>query len=370
MKVSQSVTKALPSAVRTHNSSAVLKLLYRGAMSRADVARELGLTRVVVSDIVADLIEDGLVVEHGVRDAKGPGKRGRMLHLDEDSRSLVVLDLSQPHVLGGAVMNLAGRVLGRLDEPVDGEGAADVRSVVRLCEDLAQRAETPLLGVGISCPGIVRAQGVVAEATNLGWHEVNLRSRVAGALGVPVFVENDANAEAVAEWRFGEGGPDLLLLQLSNGIGAGLMLSGHLVTGCAMQAGEIGHVVVEPGGRPCNCGKRGCLEAEVNAPLLLHDIRERADRRDAILARAGRYLGRALCLPVALVDVPEVMVLGDSRVVGRTLLDAMQQELNAAVSTRFRKGVSVRRSTLGDDANLLGACALVLDHWLEGGEGL
>lgn len=358
-------TKVLPSAVRSHNTNAVLGLLYPDhELTRADLARATGLTRVVVSDIVADLIDIGLVEERGLSKTDGPGKRGRLLAISVRSRSIVVMDFSQPFVLRGAVMDLAGHVTAREEVAVRDADETGLDLVRLLCARLSKRTYARVLGVGVACPGIISSAGVVVEATLLGWHNVDLHAVIQDCMGCPVFVENDANAETIAEWRFGERSPDMLLVQLSAGIGAGLMMSGRLMRGANMQAGEIGHIVVRPDGEQCRCGKRGCLETVVNASDLARDIERSPQRRRRILQDAGTYLGQALAVAIGLVDVSKVMVLGDSRVVNAMLLDAVQRRIDSDVSSRFRGNVVVHRSALGDDAALLGACSLVLTDWL------
>lgn len=359
------MVKALPTQARSHNKAVVLRLLYPDRrMTRADLARATGLTRVIISDIVAELIDEGFVVEGPLSDAKGPGKRGRLVRIDERSRAVIAIDLSQPYVLGGAVMDLAGHILRRSEVAVPDCREVPLDLVGRLCDDLTAVADSPLLGVGVSSPGIVSSDGMVMRATNIGWRHVQLHDFLTQRSGAPVFVDNDANIEAVAELRFGERDQDMMLIQMSRGIGIGLILSGGLVRGSNMAAGEIGHVVVEPEGKLCRCGKRGCLETVVSMPDLLARIEREPGERSNILRQAGAYLGDALSVALGLVDLPKIMVLGDSRVVNGTFLEAVEKQVNKDLAMEFRRNIVVHRSALGGDANLMGACAAVLDGCL------
>lgn len=152
--------------------------------------------------------------------------------------------------------------------------------------------------IGIAAPGpLDRARGVLLGAPNLpGWRDVPVVARLAGALGAPAFLENDANAAALAEWRFGAGRgvARLVYLTMSTGVGAGLVLDGRLYRGRGDHAGEIGHAPVEWDGEPCACGLRGCLEAYVGGRAWTRRLRERAPDTSRATALAG---GRARVSP-------------------------------------------------------------------------
>lgn len=152
--------------------------------------------------------------------------------------------------------------------------------------------------VGLSAPGpIDAARGVLVHPPNLpGWGDVPIRDWLAGALGRPVIVENDANAGALAEWRFGaaRGVRDAVFLTMSTGVGAGLILDGRLYRGASGNAGELGHVPVEWEGEPCGCGRRGCLEAYVGGAAWSAHLQSAASDASAVAVRAG---GRARIRP-------------------------------------------------------------------------
>ena len=355
------LSKALPKSVRHHNRAILLRLLYPDvSMTRADLARASGLTRVAISDIVAELLDEHLLVEVGYSKSTGPGKRGRLLRINPDGRSILALDLSTPYVFRGAVLNLTGQVVAREEIPLTADGKVPLDLVGELTDSLMQRAAHPIMGIGVSSPGIVSAEGVVDDATNLGWVQTDLRGYLHEKTGLDVTVNNDANNEVLAEQQFGSGQSDLLLVHLGDGVGAGLLVSGELVTGCNRAAGEIGHVVVDPTGPQCRCGKRGCLESLISVPKLTAAMDRDPDNLASILRRAGELLGRALTMPAGLMDIPRVAVLGDSRVVNRIFLSAMEKTMNDALAADFRRPLVVDRSALGEDAALLGACSTVV----------
>lgn len=187
----------------------------------------------------------------------------------------------------------AGRVRASRRRPTEASGDPQ-RDLARLVEDaralLAEVAE-PVSGVGVSAPGpLDRARGALLSPPNLpGWDDVPLRDALAQALGLPVWLENDANAAALAEWRFGagQGCRDLVYLTMSTGIGAGLILDGRLYTGAGGNAGELGHVPVEWDGLACACGRKGCLEAYAGGAAWTRRLRAEAPETSAAVAKAG-----------------------------------------------------------------------------------
>ncbi|BDR53973.1 NagC family transcriptional regulator [Bombiscardovia apis] len=363
----KSLSKALPESVRRHNRAVLLHLLYPDlALTRADLARASGLTRVAVSDIVADLVAQGLLQERGPSASAGPGKRGQLLAINPSSRSIVTLDLSAPYIFRGAVMNLLGQVTARREIPLGTAHTqeAQLELVGQLCEELMAAAQAPILGVGVASPGIVNAEGVVDDTANFGWTHVDFRRFLSNRAGLEpalISVENDANSEVLAEQQYGSGGSNLLLVHMAQGLGAGLLVGGELVRGRNRAAGEIGQVKVESGGQ-----RR--LESCISVPLLAAQMEKEPGRAQAILTQAGRLLGSALSMPVGLLDLSQVAILGQAQVVNQTFISAVEEALNEAVSADFRRRVMVLRSSLGEDAALLGACATVVRTQLYSGE--
>src|SRR5690606_36198873 len=232
--------KVLPEHARGHNRSLVLQTLYRGGLrSRADLARETGLTRVTISDLVAELIADGLVDETGQRDEGRPGKPAILLDLNRDGYRIIGADLSDTGVFRAAVLDIDGNILTHREVATDGASGAEVTAIVlQLVAELITAAEKPILGIGIGSPGIVDLAGTVLSAPNLGWIELALQEILETATRLPVFVANDANAAALAEYSFGEAHGDVMLIRVGRGVGAGLILGGRPVHGSRFAAGE------------------------------------------------------------------------------------------------------------------------------------
>src|SRR6478736_8289006 len=276
--------KVLPEHARGHNRSLLLQTLFhQGAMSRADLSRETGLTRVTISDLIAELIADGFVAEMGVREASGPGKPAILVDLDRAGHRIVGIDMSGTDSFIGAVLTLDGDIVARREVALP---AADdvVATVVELARELVADSHAPVLGIGVGTPGVVDDRGVILTAPHFGWAGFDLEGALQNALGLPVLVANDANAAVLAEYTFGGAGDDVLLVKVGRGVGSGLLASGQPMRGAHFAAGEIGHVTVGTDGGPaCVCGKVGCLEAWLAVPPLTARLAEASDAdRDGI----------------------------------------------------------------------------------------
>lgn len=360
--------KALPADARRHNRALVLRSLVRsGPLSRADLARATHLTRVTTSDLVAELLADGIVEELGTRTDQAVGKPATLLGIVPDAALVVALDLSDDTCFSGALVDLLGKATAHRSVEVRGRtGAEAVELAVRLAADLAGAAERPVLGVGVGSPGVVDPAGVVLEAPNLGWYGVDLAGAVRSAVPAPVHVLNDANAAALGELALGDGEHrSLLLVKIGRGVGAGVVVDGHLVLGTHHAAGEIGHVVVTERGERCACGRTGCLETTLAAPLLRRRLADAGPAAaTAVLRTAGRRLGVALAPVVSALNLGEVVVAGPLDLLDepfrRAALDTIRQRTMPAVG----EAVDLRFTSLGEDDVLLGAAVLVLEREL------
>ncbi|GAA1176927.1 ROK family transcriptional regulator [Nesterenkonia xinjiangensis] len=361
----------LPGHARIHNLALVQReLFHAGAMSRADLARATGLTRVTTSALVGELVDRGTVVERGLRAPSGPGKPGVLVDLDREGLQVISLDLSGVDAYRGALMDLTGKVLAREEEPRrSGESSRQAQeAVLALARRLRGRADRRVLGVGVGSPGVISDEGVVLAAPNIGWEGVPLRDLLQRDLEDPVVVRNDANAAALAEHTLGDADPDLFLVRVGRGVGGALMVRGELVVGRYNAAGEIGHVPVgEGGGPPCACGKRGCLEAWISVPSLtrlLHEADRDGGSAEDVLSEAGTRLGIMLAPIVGALNLSDVVLAGPADLLGGRFLDAAQEALRSHILGRFHTQVRIRLPEHSDDIVLRGGLVMVLESEL------
>jgi glucokinase len=231
------------------------------------------------------------------------------------------------------------------------------------------RSEAPLgageepTGCGVGCGGPMAPGGVTVSPLNIGvWRDFPLRERLAGHVDLPVFVDNDAKALALAEGWLGaaRGVRDFLAMVVSTGVGGGLVVDGRLLDGRLGNAGHIGHVVVEPDGRVCLCGSAGCLEAEASGTSIAAITgRPAAEADAATVARTGRLVGRAVASAANLLDLRLACVGGSVALgFGRPFFDAAQAEIDRSARLPFTRSARIVPAGLGPDAPLTGAAAV------------
>lgn len=226
-RVLRVTSKALPEHNRLQNRSLVLQSLFNvDGMSRADLARESGLTRVTISDLVKELSADGLIEQLGPRNDARVGKPATLIGIRADAFHIVSLDLSADDKFIGATVNLRGEIqIRRAVEIAGATGEEALALVIRLCQSLIEETAVRVLGVGVGSPGIVSHDGVVREAPNLGWFNLPIAQRLSTQFGVPVYAGNDANAAALGVHSFRPtSGHSLMVVTVEHGVGAGLII--------------------------------------------------------------------------------------------------------------------------------------------------
>ena len=219
--------KALPADARRQNRSLLLRALFRaGPMSRADLASASGLTPTTVSNVIGELVEEGMIEEAGRTLSGSVGKPATLVSVIADARHVLCLDLSGAGEIRGAVVNLARKVVARRsvrrrDESRAAQRRVDVTTTaIEVAGELAAETDRPLLGIGVATPGVVDTDGVVVRAAHLGLDHVALGPQLSPALGLPVRVANDAHAAALGELAFVTSDTDnLLLVRIAEGIG-------------------------------------------------------------------------------------------------------------------------------------------------------
>lgn len=304
------------------------------------------------------------------------------------------IDVGGTKIAGGAVTP-EGEILDfvRVDTPAE-DSAQIVDAIITVAQDLTARHQVDALGIG--CAGFVDAtRSRVQFAPNLAWRDLPLRDLVATATGLETVVENDANAAAWGEFRFGAARDvdDMVCVTLGTGVGGGLVLAGELYRGAFGVGGELGHMILVADGRPCGCGKRGCLEqyasgsalsraakdaalAQPEAAATLIDLaggdssliqgphvtaaaRAGDELSEQLVRDVGNWLGQALTSVSALLDPAVYVVGGGVSAAGDLLAQATQHALQAGVLGRgHRPEPTVRLATLGNDAGIVGAADL------------
>ncbi|XAO70482.1 ROK family transcriptional regulator [Diaminobutyricibacter sp. McL0608] len=362
--------KVLPEHARSHNRSLVLQTLYRaGERSRADIARETGLTRVTISDLVAELLNEGLVVELGQRESARPGKPAVLLDINRSAYQIIGIDLSEHTTFRGAVLDLDGQILERAEIPLAAStGAEATAKVVALTDQLVALATAPILGIGVGSPGVVDLSGTVLTAPNLGWVDERLQDTLHARTGLPVVVANDANVAVLAEHGYGDAAGDMMLVTIGHGVGAGLLVAGALVYGSRFAAGEIGQVMVGTDlGLEVTYNRDQVLEHWLAVPLLeqrIHEAEAAGGSAGPILREAGQRLGIALAPVVGALNLSEIVLSGPTELLDGPLAQATIETLRNRTMAEFHGNLTLRMTTQGQDILLRGAAVLVLSGQL------
>jgi N-acetylglucosamine repressor len=376
--------KATHAQTRAHNASLVLRALYDlGPISRADIARLTGLTRTSVGELVADLEQEGLAREVGRGPSTG-GKQPTLVALVDDARTVIVLDLSE-RTFTAALANLRGDLRARTqrrrpgaDDPRARDGDAALALVHDLIDEVRAEATSPILGIGVGTPGIVDGDGTIRWAVDLDWQDLPLATLLEERHGLPTVVANDSRAAALATYLFrGDDRPsNLVVVRVGRGIGAGLILRDQPFGGDGEGAGEIGHVVVEPDGAQCHCGRFGCLETVASVPAIvqaaaaqdLHEVARRAATGETealgIVRAAGRAVGAAIANVTGALDVRHIVVLGTATALGAPWFDAIREEAARRSLGPLGRETRIEDGGTGEDATLLGASAVLLTREL------
>src|SRR6478735_4163963 len=377
------------------NLSLVLRRLRdQGPRSRARLAAELGLTRSAVSALVGELEERGLVRAAGVERGH-VGRPGTSVELDGRAVCGIGAEINVNHVstlaldLGGTVVAehrigldatklTADEVLDRLVELI-ARTDADVR---------AAGAET--VGVAVGVAGLLdRTRDMLTVGPNLGWRDVPVGAELRGRLGAayPVLVDNEGNLAAMAEATPGDPArQDVLVIFGEVGVGGGIVADGRLLRGRQGYAGEFGHMIVQPGGRRCGCGRVGCWETVVGLRALLDaaadpddpvrdpalglddrlaEINRRADLGDTrtltALDQVGAWVGIGAGILANAINPGAVVLSGYFAEVGERMRPAIEEQLSAGVLAPQAGGTRVELSTLGFTAAVRGGAAVAVD---------
>jgi len=311
-------------------------VLSHGPLTRLEVARRAGLSAAAVTKAVRPLMEAGYLAEGADQDAPPAlGRPANLVRVDGGRALFIGVKVTGDEIIG-VLADLCCRIRVARHVPLtDHDPKAVLSTIADLTQELRIEADDlgiQVLGLGLAVSGDVdRGEGVVRYSPFLEWRDVRLAELAAMTTGLPVTVDNDVRALTVAEQWFGAGAglTDFAVVTVGAGIGCGLVVHGQVVAGAHGVAGEIGHVVVDPGGPLCHCGNRGCVEAIAGDAAIVARVREvtgvqvadtaealaLAHRGDAgareVYARAGEAIGRGIATVANLLGPERVIISGE-----------------------------------------------------------
>ena len=367
---------------RSHNRRAVLEAVrLGGSLSRADLARKTSLTIQTISNIVIELESKGLLLA-GANHRNPRGQPSVPYSINPAGGYSLGFHIAR-HGINGVLTDLTGRVLAQQEvfaNPTTPDVATPI--VAKMKDHLVKQANIPLaklLGIGVAIParfdlGTLSTEGPTALP---GWNDAIARAAFSKSFGTPVIIENDAVAAAIGEHHYGvaRGIDSFVMLYIDEGLGAGLFLGGQLFKGALSNAGEIGHMIVEPGGRPCPCGNRGCLERYVSLVAAYEFIAERTpenlpasiaeidsiatERLENWFLDAGPRLATAINILETVLDAETIVIggLASKAMIDRLIESATPLPVSASARPN-RILPRLMAGTAGRNATALGAAAL------------
>lgn len=374
-------------AMRARNQREVFEEVHRrGPISRAEIAANLHLSPAAVTNISAELIARGLLFEAREAQTGGVGRKAILLEVDYSLARVAGIKVS-PTAITCAITNLGAKVEATATRALS-ETSPDtvVEGIGSMLEEMDA---LDVAALGVNLPGAVADDGAtVRHSPLLGWRSVPIGQLLERRLGVPVTVENDVNALALAEawFGYGRGHADFLALTLGRGVGLGIVIGGEVYRGPRGGAGEFGHVILDPAGPETEHARRGSLEAflsddallrsaralgisvaEAASPEALTELATAEDpRANEVFTRAGEVLGRALCILVNVFAPTLIVLSGEGMRAGGLLMPHARRVLEGTAFGDLGRDVELIVDTWGDDAWARGAAGLAASRYLVG----
>ncbi|HET8878544.1 MAG TPA: ROK family transcriptional regulator [Arthrobacter sp.] len=385
------------------NLTVILDAIRRApsGLSRVELAQIVGLSPQTISNISRRLLDQHLIVEAG-KEGTGPGKPRTMLRLNPGGMYAVGVHLD-PAVLTFVLLDLVGAVVRhtRIKTPDGSEASAIIETIATEIRQLIQDSgvdRAKVAGLGVASPGpIDLVAGAVVDPPLLpGWDRVPLRDALAEATGLSTILDKDVTSAAVAEtWAGGPSGAgSFVFMYMGTGIGCGLVLNDEVIRGTSGNAGEIGHIIVDPDGPPCDCGRRGCVKSsaipqvlvakaeaagvldgaltDLSAPAVQERFAELCalayggnDVAMAILRDSAVLVSRAVSAVTNVLDVDRVVFGGPFwTCLAPAYLELIPDLVAENSDTGKIHGLDVVGTGVGEDVGAVGAACLVLEHAL------
>ncbi|MFD1848586.1 ROK family transcriptional regulator [Oceanobacillus bengalensis] len=378
--------------VKKENKALVLETISEHSpISRADIANVTGLNKGTVSSLVNELIEEQLINESGPGKSSG-GRRPVMLLFNQFAGYSIGIDLGVNYLLG-VLTDLKGNICFEKRVKFNNLTYEEIlEEICKIVDSLTTSApESPygIVGIGVGVPGIVNKDSKILLAPNLNWRNIELKAVLEEKFNVPVVIENEANAGAYGEKKFGAGKDyhNVVYVSVGIGIGVGLILNGKLYRGNNGFSGEFGHMTIEVDGAKCSCGNEGCWElyasentllknaarAEIKAPqdedLTLEYLMDLAENGDAdtinLFKDIGKYLGVGINNIINIFN-PEQVIIGNRMAVAEAYMeDSLKNWIHEQALWFSQKDLKIDFSQLSTHSTALGVAAFSVQNFLK-----
>lgn len=369
--------------IKKINTAIVLEAVLKHApLSRAQISELTGLNKATVSSLVQDLIDSHFVLENGPGQSSG-GRKPVMLLFNGTAGYAVGIDLGVNYIRG-LLVDLEGNVIaehqGVLKQQDPELAILQLMAYIELLINQAPESPYGVVGIGVGVPGIVDDNGTILFAPNLKWRQIELQRQLEERFTIPVTIDNEANAGAQGEQKYGAGRgiPNQIYVSVGIGIGTGIILNKELYKGASGFSGELGHLSIEYDGKPCSCGNRGCWElyASENALLeraallgfenldeLLLSAAAGDERVIGLIRSIGDYLGAGIANIVNVFN-PNVVIIGNrmSRA-AEWLGPAVQAAVDQRTLPYHRERMRILFAELKDQSAVRGAAYYAISRF-------
>ena len=378
--------------VKKINKTLVLNMIKEnGPLSRATVAHKLGLNRATVSSLVSELIDEKLVYESGIGESNG-GRRPVMLLFNNLAGYTISVDVGVNYILG-VLTNLGGKIIQEKNIPIKDTSyqivVSQIKNIIRFL--IKEMPDSPygLLGIGIGVPGVVDTEGKILIAPNLGWRNVTFKKELEKEFNTEVIIENEANAGAYGEkkWGIGHKASDLIYLSIGIGIGTGLIIKNELYRGINGYAGELGHMIIDINGHKCRCGNYGCWELYASENTLLKEARDLSYFKNkhaeptlellmalaeqgneeviALFSEIGKYLGIGITNIIKCFN-PKQIIIGNRLALAKKWIQKPLSDVLSSYTLKFYKNdLNIEFASLSPYSASLGLSSFVIESFLK-----
>lgn len=373
--------------VKKNNKALVLQLIMeKEPISRADIAQVSGLNKATVSSLVNELLAEELIYESGPGESSG-GRRPVILHFNKIAGYSIGIDIGVNYVLC-VLTDLKGNIVIEKNQFVNKTPYAAtmviVKEMVQSLIDEMPSSKYGIVGIGVGVPGIVNKEGSILLAPNLGWRNIEIKRELENIFHVPVIIENEANAGAFAEQQFGTGQDfqNIIYISAGIGIGVGIILNKELYQGKNGFSGEMGHMIIEINGQPCNCGSKGCWEAYASEQALLEKAGQTINSLESLMELAeatdnnalnlfkeiGSYLGYGINNIINTFN-PDQVIIGNRLALAK---EWMEESITTTIEnhslTYHQNEFQLDFSKLGKYSIVLGVSAFVVESFIKEGK--
>ncbi len=379
-----------PEMAREINRSLVLKYLRNTKQThRAEISKALNLSKVTITTIINQLIDEGLVKELGEGEShKNGGRRPHIISLNDTNNFIIGVDIGKTNTVV-ALGDLRGNISKILRENTVKDPS--VQNVIKHISNLLKKIirETKIdsrkiSGLGISAAGIVdKNNGIIEFSPDFNWKKIKMRDLLTSKLGFPVIIDNCTRAMVLGERWFGTAKEvkNAFFVNIGYGIGSAIVINGKIYNNHS----EFGHLYVTNKNIKCDCGKYGCLEAVASGNAIERDANKILNKKEKawitvkyvadlakngdemankIFSNSGKYIGRSIASVANLLNPEKIIIGGGVALAGRILLDPIIEEFQKQTMEVIKNNTNIEISKLGMDAGVLGAIALGLKNYI------